>query len=419
MSKKLRIALYVLLGGLALALILVAVFPLIFRSIGRHEFVKAGEREKELAEFREAHRTLAGADYEKAQDLEYLKNASWKRTVKAFSIAHNMNSSALNDDDFVSMGEARLRQMPIWGSSRNTYKGTDDIVEAIIADAEAALRLNPKNKKAYALMVSTYIFSFNPAAEAKALEVCERVKTVLPDDLDLQYSCAMTIVDDDESKKRILMKIVGLDPVHFANIYLARTLRDERKFDEGIELLENMLDNDPELYLRRIAEDQQKSLRSYKETLEKNQAALAENPDDFEATKALADIYMWLNDSELSLQWYEKAYKLDPDDRDIMFWLPRQREVAGDVDGAAELYRKRLKNAKDDDSRDMVIEDLGTLYIRAGDMEQGVAWSERLDPKSSHALRLIHEIACYYRASGDDVLAYKYSEEFVRRWELD
>lgn len=66
----------------------------------------------------------------------------------------------------------------------------------------------------------------------------------------------------------------------------------------------------------------------------------------------------------------------------------------------------------------MAIEDLAELYIRVGDMEQGMAWSEQLDPKSMHAIRLMHEVAKYYRTSGDDVLAYKYSEEFVRRWRV-
>ena len=143
------------------------------------------------------------------------------------------------------------------------------------------------------------------------------------------------------SRKQFLRGIIERDPTNPANFSLARRLRDELDFDEAIRVLEKWIESKPEPPRSAMAESELRNVKYYKEEIERNEAILAKNPSDYTAVKALAMTYAeYLFHDERALHYLEKAYELNPEDKDVMFWLVHYRDEVGDTEGADEIDRK-------------------------------------------------------------------------------
>jgi tetratricopeptide (TPR) repeat protein len=90
-----------------------------------------------------------------------------------------------------------------------------------------------------------------------------------------------------------------------------------------------------------MAANELRNVKYYKEEIAKNEAILAENPNDYRAVKALALIYSEnLFHDERAFHYLERAFALNPNDEIVMDRLSYYRQKFGDTEGARELDEK-------------------------------------------------------------------------------
>jgi len=347
MSRKRRILIWLVSGLLALILVAYLSLPYVFRAVGRAQLAKLKELGAEHEALQEEEFNYEGDDRaehftERKKELDGRIKKCREGLVNAFSAARRINASCLNDEELVWLASARW-WLAHGYPSFTSHSESDPLYLSMISELEDALRINPKNKNAYFVLFQAYA---NPCFwnKAKTQKVGERFKKAFPDDPDMLYALynyGILTAQDKESEKKYLLQIIERDPSHEANFSLARLLRYELNFDEAIAVLEKWIESKPERHYIRLATQKLENVKCDKEEIEKNEAILAENPKDFLALKALAEIYdMYLLNDEHAFYYLEKAYKLNPNDKYVMDELSYYRQKFGDTEGARELYEK-------------------------------------------------------------------------------
>jgi len=420
--RKSRAIAGLICGTLVVILLAYLLLPYAFLAIGRYHYKKTGDFGTELAALRKKEalvRETGTMPRGVSQEYKRLQNhikRSRTCAMQAFLHAQALNNASLNDEDLVSLAHVRMRLLVITFPPSYSFSEIEEKLAPIRSHLEEALRLNLKNKEAYCLLIKTY-YSLQEQQPEKASEVCDRFGEAFPNDPDMLYWRAMSTDIDDESRIQLLMQIIKKDPAHWATSTLSSLLRKELRFDETIDVLEKWIASNPEPPDMERAKSEMKSVLFYRDAVEKHKSILAENPNDVEAAKALAKILSWdLGANEYAIQWYERAYELDPADKEIIWKLGLIRESLGDTNGAIELYKILLEKATDEYSRESSIADIAEAYLSAGNLDEAFIWYRKLDPESSSSIEFLHLIAEYYQKIGDDEMANKYSNLFIKKY---
>jgi len=169
------------------------------------------------------------------------------------------------------------------------------------------------------LMLSTYYDKKNLPVERQAVLV--KLRGIVPDDQDVMTD-------------------------------LVKTYRDQRKFDEAVALLLELIKVAPsrerEVYSK-IAEIKTEA-RQDAEAIEWSQKALDKSPGDPGAHERLAERYAEMQRTDDAIASYEKVVKLDARNTKARFALARLYQQTSQPLKAAELYRGILRTSNDDEA---------------------------------------------------------------------
>lgn len=129
------------------------------------------------------------------------------------------------------------------------------------------------------------------------------------------------------------------------------------------------------------------------EAVQRLSRRVAENPDDAEAVKQLADMNYQIQNSSRAVELYERYLELRPDDFGAMIDLGAAYQAAGNAAGALELFRSvRLQFPDDWQAR---YNEVLVLALDLGDLDAAsplMAELLELQPDNSNVTRLAAEI---------------------------
>ncbi len=137
------------------------------------------------------------------------------------------------------------------------------------------------------------------------------------------------------------------------------------------------------------------------EEVQRLSARVAENPDDAEAIRRLANLNYDISNWQRAAELYERYLELEPGDPDVMTDLGATYRFLGRAEEALEQFRGVREQAPEHwQSR---YNEILVLALDLGDLEaarQAMAELERLEPDNEQVARLAAELARRTRNAG-------------------
>jgi len=179
-----------------------------------------------------------------------------------------------------------------------------------------------------------------------------------------------------------------------------------KQFDDAITYANKLVKADPgekvSFYLGKIYYDRE----NYGEAIKHLQAAEKEDPQNAEAVYLIARCYADMSNNKLSIPYFEKAIALDPSKSYWIYELSLMYySVHDDKNALKYMLLAAEKGLKKDND---FLENLGTAYLNAGNLEEGVKILKEIlakKPSDQNILNMIAE-AYYYAGKYQEAIDY-------------
>jgi tetratricopeptide (TPR) repeat protein len=285
-------------------------------------------------------------------------------------------------------------------------------LEGALADAERAVKLDPKNEDAIATLAGIYSSNREPDKTRALLE--QSVK-LIPGTVDLRLALAQLYAsqNDNADAERMLLDLVQLRPDEKAHrIRLAQFYAHQNQVDAAERALRDGIKAMPQERELKLALIDFLGSRRGQDVAEKElQAMVAADPKDFEMKFALAKFYRDTKRPELAEKIYQQvidAEKLDAPGLAARDRLAELRAERNDVAGAEALISEVLaKSPRDDDA--LLLR--GNIALAKQDSKAAIADLRAVLRDQPNATGVMRSLALAHLANGEPALA----EETMRR----
>ena len=162
--------------------------PMVLKSIGCSQYNKATELGEKVGEV-----SSRGLDpestvipEENVRETELLasrRERAYQRVVIALSLARRLRGSTLDDQDLVLLASARLGALGNRHPPLHTIGEVKEGLKLAEAELEEALRLNPKNKEAFSVLIHVHLgtpFSYREADRRSLTRFAGSLKRPFP-----------------------------------------------------------------------------------------------------------------------------------------------------------------------------------------------------------------------------------------------
>ena len=427
LSKSYRIA-GIVIGVLFIAILFFLFRPQLYCKMGRYKYEKAGRIAEEMAaRYKEMpcedpDVTAAESDrfWRRQEKLRLKIIRCYEQAVAAFSRAREIRASALDDEALVALANSRIGTLGTSYPPRHTISEIRQTLKVAQAELEEAIRINKNNKNAYSSLIQANLNWLHRNPE-EAVEACERFKQAFPKHSTMHFDCgcAYSAAGEEDFGRIHYAKAIELDPSSDASLYMCIILLGEGKTEEARSLATQYIKANPPPSKVWIVKDMLRQEEETQKLVEDIQKRLTENPDDFEATREMAEALSKGGHFDLAYEWHQKAHSIRPDDE----WALRRLadfQSSRDPQAAVKSYKKLLSQENDDFSKAIDMRQIGEAYYTMGDYDEALSWYKKAEAKSDFHAVLFFRMAECYDKMGDEEMAEEYARKHIDyRKEMD
>lgn len=242
-----------------------------------------------------------------------------QREIRAYEKVVRINPHIIEEDDYIKLGEAYLGILDESKPSIQTPSEKKAIFGKAIRSFESALKINPKNVKAYVWLSSTYLHA---KQYDRAMEECKRLLSLDPKNADA-YAIIGNIFrlsGEYDLAEENFQKAIEIDPKCIkARLSLVPIYLEKEEVNRALDELKKILEIDQKNW---EATQLLRVIRDAASTASKIEEALKENPKNVPLLVELGRAYTTLTNYPKAMEAYEKAYYLQPkEDISIVFEL--------------------------------------------------------------------------------------------------
>jgi tetratricopeptide (TPR) repeat protein len=222
-----------------------------------------------------------------------------------------------------------------------------------VREAEAVLKVNPDQEDAHRLLANLYLRNLGESQPEKvakdslrkAIEHFEALVRLNPAETDSHITLGRLYRLNNQASKaeEIFRKALNLDPSSKSALnYLAQLYSDQGAYDQAIELLKKIPENEMDTQTFSMLGLAYLQARDYDRAAATYEKALAQEPDSLEVRRAYAEALLRRGKTAEARTQLERVLKSDPEDGNSHLRLGELERQEGSFDSA----RHELERAK-------------------------------------------------------------------------
>ena len=222
-----------------------------------------------------------------------------------------------------------------------------------VREAEAVLKVNPDQEDAHRLLANLYLHNLGEAQPEKvasdslhkAIEHFEALVRLDPTDTDSYVTLGRLYRLNNEPAKaeQIFKKALNADPnSKSALVYLAQLYSDQGAYDQTVELLKKIPENEMDVQIRSMLGLAYLQAGDFDNAAATYEKALAQEPENLDVRRAYAEALLRRGKTVEARTELQRVLKSDPEDGSTHLRLGQLDRQEGDFDSA----RKELDRAK-------------------------------------------------------------------------